>query len=139
MDLLESLNNTIFFSNKTLQKLEENKYTINKIENINENNKKQISYADTILESFKSFYNRINYKKDTKNVITKNVITNNITAHIVSDNNLNILDLLKKIKENNYLIGNELDQQNNLLGKLTEDVDENNYSLAEAYSKIEFS
>ena len=61
MNLIESLQNTIFFSNKTLQKLEESKYIINKIETINENNKKQISYADKILESFKSFYNRINY------------------------------------------------------------------------------
>ena len=138
MDILESLQNTIFFSNKTLQKLEESKYTINKIETINENNKKQISYADKILESFKSFYNRINYTKDTDIEKTKTIITNNITTNIVSDN-LDTLEMLKKIKENNYLIGNELDQQNNLLCEITEDVDENNYNLNEVYSKIEFS
>ena len=65
MNLIESLQNTIFFSNKTLQKLEESKYIINKIETINENNKKQISYADKILESFKSFYliNKYNINK----------------------------------------------------------------------------
>lgn len=138
MDLLESLQNTIFVSNKTLQKLEESKYTINKINNINENNKKQISYADKILESFKSFYNRINYTKDTDIEKTKTIITNNITTNIISEK-LDALEMLKKIKENNYLIGNEIDQQNNLLCKITEDVDENKYSLAEAYSKIEFS
>ena len=138
MDLLESLQNTIFFSNKTLQKLEESKYTINKINDINENNKKQISYADKILESFKSFYNRINYTKDTDIGKTKTIITNNITTNIIIEK-LDALEMLKKIKENNYLIGNELDQQNNLLCEITEDVYENNYSLAEAYSKIEFS
>jgi hypothetical protein len=138
MDLLESLQNTIFFSNKTLQKLEESKYTINKINDINENNKKQISYADKILESFKSFYNRINYTKDTDIEKTKTIITNNITTNIIIEK-LDALEMLKKIKENNYLIGNELDQQNNLLCEITEDVYENNYSLAEAYSKIEFS
>ena len=138
MDLLESLQNTIFFSNKTLQKLEESKYTINKKNYINENNKKQISYADKILESFKSFYNRINYTKDTDIGKTKTIITNNITTNIIIEK-LDALEMLKKIKENNYLIGNELDQQNNLLCEITEDVYENNYSLAEAYSKIEFS
>lgn len=138
MDLLESLQNTIFFSNKTLQKLEENKYTINKIIYINENNKKQINYADKILESFKSFYNRINYTKDTDIEKTKTIITNNITTNIISEK-MDALEMLKKIKENNYLIGNEIDQQNNLLCEITEYVDENNYSLAEAYSKIEFS
>ena len=139
MNLIESLQNTIFFSNKTLQKLEESKYIINKIETINENNKKQISYADKILESFKSFYNRINYTKDTDIGKTKNIITNNITTNMICTKNLDTLEMLKKIKENNYLIGNELDQQNNLLCEITEAVDENNYSLAEAYSKIEFS
>ena len=148
MDILESLHNTILLSNKTLQKLHESKYKINEIEKSNENTTNQISYANKILESFKSFYNRMTYKKDqnielktnniTKNISDKELKTNNITKNI-SDKELDAFTMLTIIKNNNNLIGNELDQQNYILSKTNIDIENNNLKVKEMNSKIVFS
>ena len=133
MDLLESLQNTIIVSNYSLKQLDDNRNTLNNMETITQKTTQDLHFSKKIVNSFRSFYDRLSFKYyfNTKGTPFLVLETFNIDSNIDSNN---IIDKLKQIKTNNELIGLELEQQNKHLETLSITIDKNNESL----KKIDF-
>ena len=150
MDILESLQNTIILSGNSLHELYRSKHKLNTIEKLNENNTEQLNISEKILISFKSFYNRILYKNNNNNnnlnlnlkLLDISICNeNNELNNEINNENINndTLSMLKIIKENNNLIGIELDQQNKQINEINVNIDNNNLKVIELNNNIKFS
>jgi hypothetical protein len=144
MDIIESLHNTIILSSNSLHELYQSKYKLNNIDKINENNTEHLNISEKILVSFKSFYNRILYKNNNNNLKPLDISIYNENYQLNNEiNNENInndtLSMLKIIKENNNLIGIELDQQNKQINEINVNIENNNLKVKELNNNINFS
>jgi hypothetical protein len=154
MDIIESLHNTIILSGNSLHELYKSKYKLNTIEKLNQNNTEQLNISEKIINSFKSFYNRFLYKNDNLNSLDisineinnnnnhneiNNIKNNNIKNNEINSINKDTLSMLKIIKENNNLIGIELDQQNKQMNEINVNIDKNNLKVIELKNNIKFS
>ena len=142
MNIIESLQNTIILSGNSLHELYRSKHKLNTIEKINENNTEKLNISEKILVSFKSLYNRILYKNNNLKSLDISICNENneLNNKINNENiNNNTLSMLKIIKENNNLIGIELDQQNKQINEINVNIENNNLKVKELNNNINFS
>ena len=144
MDILESLENTIILSNYSLKYLDEQKEIIDNIEKKNNNVSKEINFSEKIINSFSSFFERLKFKisfnkkenppvnkkeNPPVNTNTNTPVNTNTNTPNIDQKTILILDRLRVIKESNYLINNELNNQNKTLEDLTLTIDKNNNKI----------